>query len=475
MIEGRERTRIALGDAPMFEGVRLRALALLSEVALGSIDVGRLSLVGLGVLLQSLVMLSPGHFRPAPNIAFAVFVTGGTLLSLVLCGLAVTDISRFTTPRIRRVLAISVLMVLGAFSILGVQHAASGADAYAAGQPYTNDGAVMDEYAAMRTLGGHDPYVKTSLPQALAALDVPATTTTPLMRGQFRGLQTYPSPQDVQQVFMNVLRHRWQNGVPIPAEFESKYNYPSGSFLLILPFVALGIHDMRFLYALFLVLMGAYVWYRVPRSLRVVVPLLVLADLPLIMLTSGGQPDTIYGCFLLLGLAEWRSIWKSSLAMGMAVGTKQIAWFFLPFYLILVVREYGIREGAKRIGVIVAMYLLLNGFFIAESPSAYLAGISGPMSDPMFPLGTGLIALFVAGFIPMAPKAFFAVTEMLAWAGGVAYFARTRLLIPATMGALAALPLFFAWRSLANYFYLAPLLTLAIYYGAAARDRVIAR
>jgi hypothetical protein len=473
MVEGSERARIDQLGSTVLAHLRLRALALWSDVALGSVDIGRLSLVAFAVLLQSAVLLSPGHFRPAPDLFFAVFVTGGTLLSLVLCGLAVTDIRRWTNAPMRRGMALCALVGLAGFSVLGVQHAASGVSAYLSGQPYNNDGAVMDHYAAMQALHGRDPYLRTNLPQALAALDVPATTTTPLMRGQFRGLQTYPSPQAVQQVFMNVLRHRWQNGVPIPPEFESKYNYPAGSFLLIMPFVAFGVHDLRFLYAFFLLLMGAYLWARLPRSLRILAPLLILADLPLIMLTAGGQPDTMYGFFLLIGLAEWRSTRTSSLAMGLAVATKQIAWFFLPFYLILIVRQFGVREALRRSGVIVGLYVLMNAYFIAESPGSYLAGISGPMSDPMFPLGTGIIALFVAGFLPMVPKAAFALMEMGAWIGGVAYTARTRVLFPATVAALGALPLFFAWRSLANYFYLVPVLALAVYYASSQRDRVL--
>jgi hypothetical protein len=47
------------------------------------------------------------------------------------------------------------------------------------------------------------------------------------------------------------------------------------------------------------------------------------------------------------------------------------------------------------------------------------------------------------------------------------------VLFPATVAALGALPLFFAWRSLANYFYLVPVLALAVYYASSQRDRVL--
>ena len=85
------------------------------------------------------------------------------------------------------------------------------------------------------------------------------------MDGQFRGTTAYPSEAAVQAACMNVIIHRPGS---IPPEFESKYNYPSGSFLFILPFLWMGIHDMRFLYAIAILGIGAYLAFRTPRSLR---------------------------------------------------------------------------------------------------------------------------------------------------------------------------------------------------------------
>jgi hypothetical protein len=307
-------------------------------------------------------------------------------------------------------------------------------------------------------LHDHNPYLKTNIVTALAAIDAPATTTTPLMDGQFRGARSYPSEEAVQQAFMNDLLHSPRT---IPPEFESKYNYPAGSFLFILPFVWLGIHDLRFLYALAVIAMGAYLWKKMDTSLRFLIPFLLLSNVPLIVLGVGGQPDPLYGLALMIGYAEWTTPWLSPLAMGFAAGTKQLAWFFLPFYFVLVVQKLGWREAMRRLGVIALIFLILNGPFIVQSPAAYLASITGPMTDPMFPLGIGIIGMFVSGVLPMLPKLTFAIAEMVAWAGGVALFARVRLLTPASAMVLGALPLFFAWRSLVNYFYLVPLLALA--------------
>lgn len=157
--------------------------------------------------------------------------------------------------------------------------------------------------------------------------------------------------------------------------------------------------------------------------------------------------------------------------MGLAAATKQLTWFFLPFYVILVIRRFGLREAARRTGIIAAVYLLLNGFFILKSPGAYLSSIMGPMSDPMFPVGIGVISLFVSGVLPMAPKIAFSIAELAAWGGSVYAFWRSRLLLPASVAALGALPLFFAWRSLVNYFYLVPILALAFTLAAPMQEK----
>jgi uncharacterized membrane protein len=197
------------------------------------------------------------------------------------------------------------------------------------------------------------------------------------------------------------------------------------------------------------------------RSLRWLAPLIVLADVPLILLSRGGQPDPLYGLFLMVGLAEWRRSIASPICMGIAAATKQLAWFFLPFYLVLVAQKLGWREALRRLGLIALIFLILNGPFIVQSPAAYLASIAGPMTDPMFPLGIGIIGVFVSGLLPMLPKAAFTIGELVAWAGGIVAAARLRFITSASGMVLGALPLFFAWRSLVNYFYLVPLLALA--------------
>jgi hypothetical protein len=98
-----------------------------------------------------------------------------------------------------------------------------------------------------------------------------------------------------------------------------------------------------------------------------------------------------------------------------------------------------------------------------------MAGITGPMADPMFPLGMGIMALFVSNVLPMLPKLAYSATELIVWIASIAAAARFRAVTLAGCSALAALPLFFAWRSLVNYFYLVPFLALAVVLADASR------
>jgi uncharacterized membrane protein len=148
--------------------------------------------------------------------------------------------------------------------------------------------------------------------------------------------------------------------------------------------------------------------------------------------------------------------------MGIATATKQLAWFYVPFYLIVVIRNLGWREGLRRVGIMAAIFAVTNGPFIVQSPGAYIASIGAPMADPMFPLGMGLIALFSSNVLPMLPKLFFTCFELGAWILALFGFLRLRWLSPASGVVLSTVPLFFAWRSLDNYFYLVPFIALAV-------------
>lgn len=467
MIQSRGTAVERRGAARLASALTLKIVALRTEWALGSVALVWLAFTVIAMGLQTIGMLSPGHFRPAPNLLFAALVSGTTIASLGASLALGLPLRRLMSLRVRQGVIAVGFAIFAVLTFMGVQNVSSGLALVRSGQPYNNDGAVMDLYAANRFVAGRNPYVGTNIVRALAAIDAPCTTTTPLMDGQFRGARAYPPEGAVQQVCANALRLRPR---VTPPEFESKYNYPSGSFLFIVPLVWAGMRDMRFLYALAVVVMALYLGWRLPRTLRFLAAPLLLADVPLIKLTAGGQPDTIYGLFLLLAYAEWETPWLSPIMLGLAVATKQLAWFFVPFYLLLILRRSGRADALRRGGVIAGVFAALNLPFIIQSPGAYLGSLTGPVSDPMFPLGIGVIALFVSGALPMLPKIAFSLGEVLVWTGSLAITVRVRRLPPVAGVVLGALPLFFAWRSLTNYFYLIPVIALAVVLAGAGRE-----
>jgi uncharacterized membrane protein len=182
--------------------------------------------------------------------------------------------------------------------------------------------------------------------------------------------------------------------------------------------------------------------------------LLALADAPLLDATVGGVLDVFYILLLVAAWRWWRRPLLSVVLLGLAMATKQIAWFFLPFYAILVWRRRGLREAVLRLSGAAAMFLIINGPFILASPGAWLSGILAPENGLMFPSGSGLIHLSVTGVLPLAPEGVYSILELLALAALVAWYWRYCADLPEEIGlVLAVLPLFLAWRSLTTYFY----------------------
>src|SRR5579859_2431376 len=140
--------RIASGSAATRAGtaLRLKLADIRTEVAVGSLDLSRVGLITIALLLQSLVMASPGHFRPATTWYFGVFVSLGTLVSLGLCVVQAFPLRSWVSLRVRQALCGVALIGLTVLAGIGAKNAVSGVQAMAVGAPYSNDGAVMDYY-----------------------------------------------------------------------------------------------------------------------------------------------------------------------------------------------------------------------------------------------------------------------------------------------------------------------------------------
>jgi hypothetical protein len=320
--------------------------------------------------------------------------------------------------------------------------------------PYHNDAIALNECAARLVLEGRDPYTDLDVFACYQSLGIGPDRTTPLQRGAFADVAIYPSDDQLDQVW-----DERASGVGTNEEFVWRPSYPALSFLFLVPMVALG-WDTNYLYVACLLVAMALVVARAPRTLRPFFLTALLGAASLSAFTVGGSADLLYALPLVIAWMYRDRKW-AAVPMGIALATKQIAWFFAPFWIIAVVAERGWRAAARDLAIAAGIFAAANLPFVVHDPEAWLAGILTPIVEPMFARGAGLIFLFTNGGLPLLPAVAYTAAEAIAGIICLVIAWRTRKTSPELGAVLAIVPLFFAWRSLFSYFFLLPLFALA--------------
>lgn len=364
---------------------------------------------------------------------------------------------KYPTRTQRMLLIITVLLMIGGILELGYS-------LILVAQPpqFSNDGTSLDTNAAILLLEGRNPYTDSSMINLTRRFPIQPDWTTPLRVGQFAQGLDYPSMSDLQSVLDTDLK---AGSMP---EFESKVSYPALSFLTLIPFALIGDYNVLPFYLLCYIALVALGWKMARRDLRPWILVFALANVPMWTSTSGANLDVFT---ILLIVTAW--LWRdkhlvSALLFGLALASKQTAWFLAPFYAILIFRQYGWRAALMRLSIAGSVFLAFNLPFILWNPHAWLAGVLAPVSDPMFPMGVGLVGLSTTHLIPYLPQSVYTVLEGLAMLGSLIWYWRICRTRPEAALLLAVVPLFFAWRSLPSYFYCA---AFPIFILMAARNR----
>jgi Glycosyltransferase family 87 len=321
-----------------------------------------------------------------------------------------------------------------------------------------NDGTALSQQAAENLLEGKEPYANANIVTAFTKYHGAFERVTPLRLDRFANAFPYPSTEQINQVWDAAL----QSPSEPPPEFESRVCYPAGSFLLLAPFFAAGIGDIRIIYIIFVLAALAYVTWRIPGKRRIIFVGVVLISLELWNTLAIGETGIeIFPLLLIAWVTLGENNWVSAIFMGLAVASKQTAWFFLPYYLILLWRTSRPRDVVAWLGIIAAVFVATNGYFIAKDPALWLQSIAAPMTEPMFPLGVGFVSLITGGFINIQTSLPFSIAEILVLIGAALWYVRYCRRYPDAGPILAILPLFFAWRSLWTYFYYVAIIVLA--------------
>ncbi len=321
-----------------------------------------------------------------------------------------------------------------------------------------NDGTALAQQAAENLLAGKNPYAHANVVTALLEFNGAYDRVTPLRKGSFAELFPYPSTIQLQNLWNQVIYNPSQ---PV-AELESRVCYPSGSFLLPAPFIAAGVKDIRLVYTIFVLAGLCYAIFVIPNRKRLIFVGASVISLELWNSIAGGETGSLVFPFL---LAAWlsmdRKLWLSAIFMGLAISIKQTAWFFLPFYLILILRHYDIKKVFYVTAAVASIFSLINLPFILADANLWISSLVSPMVDPMFPVGSGIITLVTSGLVNIRSPLIFTGLELLIWFAGMAWYFKYSGRYPQTGPILSILPLFFAWRSMWCYFFYVALISLA--------------
>jgi hypothetical protein len=334
-----------------------------------------------------------------------------------------------------------------------------------------NDATSLSHQAAENLLDGKNPYAESNVVSAMIEFNGMKDKLTPLRLGRFADVFPYPTPEQLEQL--------WQEAAldpsRVPPELESKFNYPAGSFLLPAPFIWMGVGDLRFVFLIFLVPALVYVILKVPGKYRLFFIMALIASVELWNSLAGGETGFLYFPFLLLAWVLYRkNLWVSAVFMAIAVSTKQITWFLLPFYFIVIFRTMGWRRLLGTAGIVLGIFIAANAWFFVADSELWFSSIFAPVAGKMFPLGVGLITIVTGGLVTIESPLVFSIMEFGIFALAIVWYWFNCHLYPDTAPLLSILPLFFGWRSLWGYFYYIDIIVLASVlineYGAKLND-----
>lgn len=321
-----------------------------------------------------------------------------------------------------------------------------------------NDATALSHQGTDNVLAGKNPYAESNIVTATMKFHGSIDKLTPLREGEFANVFPYPTMEELDKVWEAAKKTPEQ----IPPEIESRFNYPAGSFLIPAPFIWMGIHDFRIVYAILLAPVLVYVFIKIPRKLIPHLAIALVASLELWNSLVAGETGFLYFPFILMAwVLRERNFWLSVLFMGIAVIVKQIAWFLLPFYFILLFRTNGVKSVFYAGLIISAIFVAANAPFIAIDPYLWFRSVIAPVFDNMFPLGVGIITLVTGGIVDIREPMIFTIIEITVGVAAITwYFFKCRR-YPDTALILSVLPLFFAWRSLWGYFFYIDIILIA--------------
>lgn len=316
---------------------------------------------------------------------------------------------------------------------------------------------LIDDANAMAVCGaraisnGHDPYQVAEL-RCLQSLDLSPTLATPLRVGSLAKVQGYPSPGEIDAAIRSAEARGGTNSI-----FSGLGKPPLDPAVMIpvarAPAVARALWTLLGV-AIFLGLLAVAAGSLWPAALAVFLATYYIPGSALNFASFGNAESLAYLLMALSVLWIKRPI-LSGVCLGLAIGSNELAFFFLPAYLLICYRLTG--RGPRLISAALTLVIGVVPWLV-RYPDA-LAAIWHNLSAPTFPLGYGPIELVLAGLLKPPPSDLMlgltalAMVLILLWG-----WRRPEWRIAA--GVLLLSAFWLSWRSLDEYMAQVPLLAL---------------
>jgi len=257
-------------------------------------------------------------------------------------------------------------------------------------------------------------------------------------------------------------------------------DYPAMYFLPLLPIYVLAQYStyntssLTFIFAIgaFGFIFLFFVWYAIDKEfLKRPNYIIYMIAIFVISFTSS---TTNYLMLATLILAYYKIDSKYLFAfLGLAASMQEMLWIPVLLFLIYVFNNKGIKSGFMTTLATIAVFLIINGYFIALSPSAYFNDIFTTLSNQLFPGPYAAFAqpLFVLYPIPLSAYSVLFYTAIAESIILLIYTNRKQLI-----GLFGLFPLLFLYHSVVPYYFFFIsflVITLFIGYGSKTKKSLL--
>jgi len=239
--------------------------------------------------------------------------------------------------------------------------------------------------------------------------------------------------------------------------FVHDIDYPAFSFLYYLPSATLGVSGIYQDIIVIAIIIGL-LCYKSPPYLKWFIPVFFFLDYAHIFFPSASITDICWVGLIILALLYRNKFVLSGILMGLAVSYKEEAIVILPFFLILLWKEFGVRSTIKCLFALMATAFVINVPFLIMSPVKFIQDLLIPITANISSGGMGLSA-----FNFNIPKTVYTLSFFIILiVGMLLYYKKFDLLKISGISILPMIAFWFNARSLQNYFIWLPIFTVVL-------------